>query len=78
MSGRDYFDFVGLFLFGFVVSGWILTVSVLVRFHFLARWEVCRLYFCSDFIFLAQKFFVENVVIFLQVGRNVSLRENDF
>ena len=62
----------------FVVSGWILIMSVLVGFNFLARWEVCRLYFCSDFIFLAQKFFVENVVIFLQVGRNVSLRENDF
>ena len=26
----------------------------------------------------AEVFFVENVKIFLQVGRNVSLRENDF
>ena len=35
----------------FVVSGCILIVSVLVGFDFLARWEVCRLFFLFRFYF---------------------------
>ena len=57
--------FCRVILVEIVVSGCILIVSVLVGFDFLARWEVCRLFFCSDFIFLAQKFYVENVMMFL-------------
>ena len=34
--------------------------------------------FLFRFYFSGAEVFVENVVMFLQVGRNVSLRENDF